>query len=143
MPGPTKNYKYVSLGQHLKDEIVKKYGDIKKFSEVCGIPAQTLSTYVVGRSFPPVDKFVIICKLLDKTPSFLLSPALDISPRDKDLLEMFAKLKEFYKDADAWRLIRTLFLGLEIYNVEKKESEEKDIINILESIKLRLIKKKL
>ena len=143
MPRPTKDYKYVSLGKRLKDEIVKKYRDIKTFSSICGIPAQTLSTYVVGRSFPPVDNFIKICKALDKTPSYILAPLLDLSLKDKEFLEIFAKMKEFYNDPDAWRLIRTVFLGLDIYGFEKKRNTEKDIINILEGIKLRLIKKKL
>ena len=143
MPRPAKKYKYVSLGKILKDEILKKYGDIKKFSELSGIPKQTLSTYVIGRSFPPVEKFVTICKLLDRTPSYMLSPCLDLRPKDSEFLEMFAKMKQSYEDPDAWKLIQTIFLGLDIYNVEKSRNIEKDIVDILKSVKDRLLKKKL
>ena len=143
MPRPAKEHKYVSLGNHLKNEIRNKYRDLKAFSKECGIPVQTLNTYETGRSFPPIDKFIMICKALDRTPSFMLAPLLDLRPKDEEFLNIFAQLKDFYQDSDAWKIIQTIFLGLDIYNIEKSRNVEKDIIDILQSVRDRLLRKKL
>ena len=77
----------------------------------------------MGRVFPPIDKFVRICKALDVTPSYLLLPMLELEPKDRDLVMMWKRIKELRKNQEGWDLVKSMMLGIELYLREKESAK--------------------
>ena len=73
----------------------------------------------MGRVFPPIDRFVKICKALGVTPSYLLLPLLELEPMDQDLVILWKKIKELRKNQEGWDLVKSMMLGIELYIREK------------------------
>ncbi len=61
----------------IRDRIFEKLAEInmtqKEFSEKTGIPQTTVSDWKKKKTNPTAEKIMIICKVLDITPEWLLS----------------------------------------------------------------------
>ena len=88
-----KKYKYVDFGNHLRKINREKFKDINVFSKSVDIPSSTLYDYEIGRIFPPIEKFIRICKTLNKSPEYMLSTLLDMGVKDKKILEIIERVK--------------------------------------------------
>ena len=99
----------------------------------------------MGRVFPPIDKFVRICKALDVTPSYLLLPMLELEPKDRHKLSLLYQkpskafcdnalhkikgsqvhtpIKELRKNQEGWDLVKSMMLGIELYLREKEAAK--------------------
>ena len=62
---------------YIRDRIFHKLAELnitqKEFSEKTGIPQSTISDWRKKRTNPTAEKIMIICKVLDVTPEWLLS----------------------------------------------------------------------
>jgi len=76
----------------------------KEFSELTGIPQSTVSDWRKKRTNPTADKIMVICKVLDVSPEWLLSGIQADGSRGNQM-EWFA----IDRDSEAGEL-------LEIYN---------------------------
>lgn len=139
------NQYYKKFGKKLREtrENNPYFKDMKNLSIATGIKDHALYKYEEGINFPTLEKFIKICKTLDKSPSYMLSPYLDLKPEGEEFLNIFAKMKELYHDSDAWKIIQSVILGLDIYSIEKSRNIEKDIVTILKGVKNRLLRRKL
>ena len=72
----------------------------KEFSELTGIPQSTISDWRKKKTNPTAEKILVICRVLDVTPQWLLS---GIEPQGKrgKLPEVYV----IYSDTDAGALI--------------------------------------
>jgi hypothetical protein len=128
-----KKYKYKDFGFHLEKEIKNQYSDIKNFCKSAHIPYQTLNTYLIGRSFPPIKTFIKICKTLEKTPSYMLKPFLEIQkPEERDLLDFFDIFQTTYRSKTYKELAKVMILGLNILQLGKEiHGSEDPVENLL------------
>ena len=111
-----KVYPHASFGKRLKEAREKTvYKDMKKYSKITHIKEQTLYNYEQGRVFPPIDKFIRICKALDVTPSYLLLPLLKLDPLDEDLINLWKKIKEWRESKEAWEIVKHMIMSMDIY----------------------------
>jgi len=95
-----KERKYKDFGDLLRRLRRENFGDIDSFAKtLTGISKYDLYEYEGGRVFPPIDKFINICKKLNKSPEYMLSPLLDIKIKDKDILELTERLKIVCQDS--------------------------------------------
>ena len=65
------------IGMYIRDRIFQKLDELdmtqKGFSEKTGIPQSTISDWRKKKINPTAEKVMIICKVLDVTPQWLLS----------------------------------------------------------------------
>ena len=65
------------VGMYIRDRIFQKLEELnmtqKEFSEKTGIPQSTISDWRKKKTNPTAEKIMIICKVLDVTPEWLLS----------------------------------------------------------------------
>lgn len=65
------------VGMYIRDRIFQKLEELnmtqKEFSEKTGIPQSTISDWRKKKTNPTAEKIMIICKVLDVTPQWLLS----------------------------------------------------------------------
>lgn len=70
-------YQQESEEMYIRDRIFHKLEELnmtqKEFSEKTGIPQSTISDWRKKRTNPTAEKIMIICKVLDVTPQWLLS----------------------------------------------------------------------
>ena len=119
-----KVYPHTAFGKRLKEIREKsQHSNMKDFSKATNIKENTLYNYEQGRVFPPIDKFVRICKALDVTPSYLLLHLLELDPTDRDLIMLWKKIKELRKNKEGWNLVKSMILVIELYLSEKETAE--------------------
>jgi len=136
-----KVYKYKDFGDHLKRARKMKYGDVKSFSKASGITLKLLYEYESGRVFPPIEKFIIICKTLDKSPTYMLSPLLDMNDQEKELIYLYqdTDVRGMLQDEDLKDILKFTLLGFQIFYLTKNHFKHKgDIINYLDELKSKL-----
>ena len=133
-----KRYKFADFGKFLKRTRKIKYNDIQSFSKAVGIPKKQLYEYESGRIFPPIEKFIKICKCLDKTATYMLSPLLEISQSEKEIIHLYSdfNIKELLKDDEISKLMKCMLLGFELlYKIRKHvDVDEEDAITYLREI---------
>jgi len=88
-------------------QILKEKGlSQKEFSELSGIPQSTISDWKRKRVNPAADKIMIICEILDISPSSLLSDSgyspehliVDKADSEYNLINGYRSLDEKQKD---------------------------------------------
>lgn len=133
-------YKYTAFGEHLRKLVRSKYGSIKTFSKLTGINVSDLYEYEIGRIFPPIEKFLIICRTLEKTPSFMLLPLCELSTEDKELVRLTMLIKEILKDENIAPVLRIIIMAFEIlYETRKHLKDHSDVMSSLIHIKDKLL----
>jgi transcriptional regulator with XRE-family HTH domain len=134
-----KKYKYSAFGEHLRRLVRSKYGSIKTFSKLTGIKISDLYEYEIGRIFPPIEKFLIICKILEKTPSFMLLPLCNLSAEEKELVNMTMLIKDILKEEKIAPVLRIIIMAFEIlYETRRHFKDDSDVISSLVHIKNKL-----
>jgi hypothetical protein len=104
-----KKYKYSDFGRLLRRQRKMKFGDIKSFFNATGIPLKDLYEYESGRVFPPIEKFVTICKRLDKSATYMLSPILELTHIEHEIMNTFedADVKEILEDEELANMLKS------------------------------------
>ena len=95
----------------------------------------------IGRTFPPIDNFIAICKALNKSPTYFLAPYLELSKDENEILFLFEGLniKEIFKDPEVSRIMKFTLLGFSImYEIKKHFGYEGDIIEFLYHLREKL-----
>lgn len=134
-----KKYKYSAFGEQLRRLVRSKYGNLKTFSKLTGINISDLYEYEIGRIFPPIEKFLLICRTLDKTPSFMLLPLCELSAENKELVSITMLIREILKDEKVAPVLRTILMAFEIlYDTRRHFKDESDVISSLMHIKNKL-----
>ena len=96
----------------IRDRIFNKLEELKmtqkEFSEKTGIPQSTISDWRKKRTNPTAEKIMIICKVLDVTPEWLLSGVETHGTRSNpakiiavDVRSEAGELLELYNSCDA------------------------------------------
>lgn len=136
-----KAYKYSDFGQHLRKIRKLKYGNIKEFSKTTNIPLKHLYEYESGRSFPPIEKFIEICKALDRTPTYMMTPLLDMKKDEQELMRFFYDndVKEILQDPEITNILKFALCCLQLlYHTRKHSNMEGNIIDHLTFLKDKL-----
>ena len=136
-----KRYKYADFGIFLKRTRKIKYDDIQSFSRAADIPKKQLYEYESGRIFPPIEKFIKICKCLDKTATYMLSPLLEISQPEKEIMHMYSdfNIKELLQDAEIANIMKFILLGFQLlYKTRQHFNDEGDVITYLKNLNDKL-----
>ena len=136
-----KGYKYAEFGKILRETRKMNYDDIKSFSRALDIQVSLIYDYEMGRVFPPIDKFIKICNVLNKSPVYLLSPYLKLSESEKEILHIFERIdiKEILNDDQIANILKFALLGFEIvYQLKKQMNYEGDVVDFLNNVKGRL-----
>jgi len=127
MVEPQKKHPYIKLGERIKEvrESIEQYKNINNFSKATDIKKGNLYNYEQGKTLPPIDKFLRICKSLNKTPSFLLLPLLKLKTPDKELVEIWDMLKNARNHSYEWSVVKNAMVGLNIVLDGIKEDKKK------------------
>jgi transcriptional regulator with XRE-family HTH domain len=131
---------YALFGNHLKKIVKEKYGSVSKFSEIVKLPTSVLYSYFSGENFPKLDRFIKICEVLDKTPSYMLMPLLELKEVDKKFLEIFNRLRNIYEDKELRYFVETMVNGLEIVKIQKERYGDLSTVKIIEDIRELVLK---
>jgi len=134
-------HKYVEFGRLLRKSRKIKYGEIKNFSKATGIPEHLLYQYEIGRSFPPIENFITICKYLEKSPTYMLLPYLDLSNDEKEIISIYQEfaLNEMLKDKEMAGFIKFTMLCYELlFQTKKYLNSDKDVMGYLLELKEKL-----
>jgi len=141
----SKKPKYTQFGDWLRKirKEHEKYNDIDALSAATGIESKMLYMYEQGRHLPPLSKFIKICKTLNKTPSFVLQPLLDIpNPEEKDLIDFFDIFQSTYKSTTYKDLAKILILGLDLLQLGKQvhgsEDPVENLMKFRETVRAKL-----
>jgi transcriptional regulator with XRE-family HTH domain len=128
MMEPLKKHPYVKLGEKIKSvrESIEQFKNIDNFSKATDIKKGNLYNYERGKTLPPIDKLLRICKSLDKTTSYLLLPLLKLKTPDKELVEIWDTLKNARNNSDEWSVVKNAVVGLNIVLHGIKEDRGKD-----------------
>lgn len=136
-----KTYKYSAFGKHLRSVRKIKYPELRAFSKITGIPEKQLYDYETGRIFPPIEKFITICKYLDKSAAYMLSPFIDYTQNEKDIMNFFeeADVKQILKDEEIAKILKFTLLGFQLLYLTKSHFNHKgDVITYLNELKSKL-----
>jgi transcriptional regulator with XRE-family HTH domain len=136
-----KQYKYSGFGKHLKKVRKLNYSDIKEFSKITGIPLKLMYEYERGRTFPPIEKFITICKVLDKSPTYMLTPLLDMNQYERDLLLLYqdTDVREMLQDPELSNILKFTLIGYQIlYQTRKHFNTKGDVVDYLNFVKEKL-----
>ena len=122
-----KKHPYVKLGERIKEvrESLEQYKNIDNFSKATDIKKGNLYNYEQGKTLPPIDKFLILCKTLNKSPSYLLLPLLNLKQSDKELVTYWDKIKDLRYKPEEWEAVRTVMAMLDVYLLGLHEKREK------------------
>jgi transcriptional regulator with XRE-family HTH domain len=131
---------YALFGNRLKEIVKEKYGSVSKFSEIVKLPTSVLYSYFSGENFPKLDRFIKICEVLDKTPSYLLMPLLELKEVDKKFLEIFNRLRNLYEDKELRYFVDTMVSGLEIVKMQKERYGDLSTVQIIEDLRELVLK---
>lgn len=138
-----KAYKYSDFGQHLRQIRKLKYSDIKELSKTTNIPLKHLYEYESGRSFPPIEKFIEICKALDRTPTYMMTPLLDMKKDEQELMRFYYEnnVREILQDPEITNILKLALNCLQLlYYTRKHSNMEGDITDHLTFLKDKLFK---
>jgi transcriptional regulator with XRE-family HTH domain len=131
-----KPYTYADFGSHLKQNIRERYDTLKSFSAASGIPLKQLYDYESGRVFPPIEKFITICRHLDKTATYMLSPLLEIHPHEKELIAVYEEIREILDDEKVAPILQTIILGVVIlFKTRRYLEDDNDVVVSLRNIR--------
>ncbi len=136
-----KKYKYSDFGIHLKRSRKLKYNDLKEFSRATGISLKLLYEYESGRTFPPIERFITICKELDKSPTYMLTPLLDMNRYERELLFLYqdTDIREMLKDPEVSGILNFTLIGFQIlYQTRKHFNAKGDVVDYLNFVKNKL-----
>jgi transcriptional regulator with XRE-family HTH domain len=136
-----KAYKYSDFGQHLRKIRKLKYSDIKEFSKTTNIPLKHLYEYESGRIFPPIEKFLEICKALDRTPTYMMTPLLDMQKDEQELMRFYYdnNVREILQDPEIRNILKTALSCFQLlYYTRKHLNIDGDIIDHLTFLKDKL-----
>jgi transcriptional regulator with XRE-family HTH domain len=136
-----KKYKYADFGKLLRKWRKIKYGDIKSFSKVTGISEPLLYQYEIGRNFPPIENFITICKYLEKSPSYMLSPFIELNHQEQELLTIYEEtgLREMLQDEEVAKRLKFTLLGFQLlFQTKKHFNHSGDVMSYLNDLKEKL-----
>jgi transcriptional regulator with XRE-family HTH domain len=136
-----KVYKYSDFGQHLRKMRKLKYDNIKEFSITTNIPLKHLYEYERGRTFPPIEKFIEICKALDRTPTYMMTPLLDMQKDEQELMRFYYDngVREILQDPEIRNILLFALSCLQLmYHTRKHSNFEGSIIDHLQFLKEKL-----
>ena len=134
-------YKYAAFGKLVRKWRKLKYGDMKSFSKVTGIPEPLLYQYEIGRTFPPIENFITICNCLHKLPTYMLSPFLELHQSEQKLIKLYeeTEFKELLQDEEIANILKFTLLGFQIlYQTKKHFNDKNDVITYLNKLKEKL-----
>jgi len=136
-----KEYKYSDFGQRLRKLRKLKYGDLKEFSKTTNIPLKHLYEYESGRIFPPIEKFIAICKALERTPTYMITPLLDMQKEEQELMRFFYdnNVREILQDPEIKKILK-FALGIMqlMYYTRKNMNLEGSVIENIDFLKNKL-----
>ena len=138
-----KVYKYSDFGQHLRQIRKLKYDNIKEFSKTTNIPLKHLYEYESGRIFPPIEKFIEICKALNRTPTYMMTPLLDMQKDEHELMRFYYDndVREILQDPEITNILKFALSCLQLLHHTRKHSNmEGNIIDHLTFLKDKLFK---
>jgi len=136
-----KKYKYAEFGKLARKWRKTKYGDIKTFSKVTGIPEPLLYQYEIGRSFPSIENFITICQHLDKSPSYMLSPFIELNHQEQEILTIYEEtgLREMLQDEEVASRLKFTLMGFQLlYQTKKHFNHSGDVMSYLNVLKEKL-----
>ncbi len=136
-----KKYKYADFGKLLRKWRKIRYGDIKAFSKITGIPESLLYQYEIGRNFPPIENFITICQHLDKSPTYMLSPFFELNHQEIKLVTLYeeADLREILKDEEVANFLKFTLLGFQLlFQTKKHFNHNGDVMDYLNKLKEKL-----
>jgi hypothetical protein len=136
-----KSYKYSNFGKHLKKVRKLKFSDIKDLSKTSDIPLKLLYEYESGRIFPPIERFITICKVLDKSPTYMLTPLLDMNHYERELVLLYqdTDVREMLQDPELANILRFTLLGFQILHQTRKHFNTKgDVVDYLNFVRDKL-----
>ena len=114
-----KAYKYSVFGERLRNIREKKYPDIATFAKTINIKKGNLYNYELGRIFPPINNFIKICKLLDKSPDYFLLPMIDLKQEDEELIDIINRIKYVWENEGNRERLKE-YIGILEKRVNKK-----------------------
>ncbi len=122
------------------DKLTRKLGsESRRFA--ADIPKKQLYEYESGRIFPLIEKFIKICKCLNKSATYILSPLLELSHSEQEILYIFEdiEIKEILKDKEIANTLKFTLLGFQIlYKTKEHFKDNGDVINYLNIINTKL-----
>ena len=136
-----KAYKYSDFGQHLRKIRKLKYDNIKEFSKTTNIPLKHLYEYESGRTFPPIEKFIEICKALDRTPTYMMTPLLDMQKDEQELMRFYYDndVREILNEPEITKMLKFALSVVQLlYHTRKHFNMEGDIFDHLTFLKDKL-----
>jgi transcriptional regulator with XRE-family HTH domain len=136
-----KAYKYYDFGQHLRKIRKLKYDNIKEFSKTTNIPSMHLYEYESGRIFPPIEKFIAICKALERQPTYMLSPLLDMKQDEQEIVRFYYDngVREILQDPEMTNILKLALSCLQLlYHTRRHLNMDGDIIDHLNVLKDKL-----
>ena len=138
-----KKYEYSDFGKHLRSQRKLKYGAIKSFSQATGIPPKDIYEYESGRTFPPIEKFITICKALERTPTYMLTPLFDMQKEEQELMRFYYDndFNEILQDPEIKNILKFALSCMQLlYYTRKNSNIEGNIIDHLNYLKDKLFK---
>ena len=136
-----KEYKNSDFGQHLRKLRKLKYGNLKEFSQITNIPLKHLYEYESGRIFPPIEKFIAICKALDRTPTYMMLPLIDMQKDELELMRFYYDngVREMLQEPEIRNMLKfALSVVHLLYHTRKHFNMEGDIFDNLNFLKDKL-----
>jgi hypothetical protein len=126
--------------QKLKNLIIDKYGSIREFSKIVGIPSTTLTSSLdKGIGGMAVDRVIKVCELLNidiKTfePLKVEETNTNLTNNETKLLESYNKLNDLGKNEATKRVSELTEITKYINNDEISATTEKTATEILEAM---------
>ena len=135
-------FPYKKFGERLRETrlLIYAYKEMNKFAEATEIDEQMLYKYEQGRHFPSLDNFIKICKVLDKSPSYMLNPYLGLTQKDEEILRFCNTIRPMFEDEDTKRLLNLITTGFEIMELQRQRYGIRDLLTLLETMKKDLMK---
>ena len=126
--GVKRERKYKDFGQLLRKLRKKHFNNIEDFSKAAKIISKSEQyEYESGRVFPPINKFIRICEILNKSPGDLLSPLLKWKKQDNKIIEeLIERVKYVCKDGRNIDRLDGFLASLE-QEIKKKKPFERGI----------------
>lgn len=134
----------MSFGVRLEVAILKKYKNIKQFSEHCSINPSLVRTYVKNNSIPSIEKVKEFADLLDTSPAWLAYGVTDLSDKKEneiiDLINLIhSKVEEWLDEHEKMMdldkkaiLVKIIYKKLQLK--EMKEISESKLTNSINDL---------
>ena len=88
-----------------------------------------------------IEKFIKICKCLDKSATYMLSPLMEITPSEKEIMNIYEdfNIKELLQDVEISNIVKFTLFGLQLYYKAKQHLiDEEDVLPYIKNIHSKL-----